>query len=304
MGVLKPGWWFRAGLRGMDATAGGLSLQFAGWKVRLLLAIASAKNWPILAIDVQTAFLNGKLLETLSCRQPPGFETFDLTTGESQVMRLKRALYGLRQSPNVWNVTMGTELRKMSFLTTPSDPYVYTKGSHEGYVMLTLYVADVLMTGPSISILQQVQDALKSRFFISELGPVSLILGIEVIRDEARGSLMLSQHRCVKPMLKKFGMESSDPVHTPGTPHQPVDDASEDTFLESSEKTNYQAMVGSLIFLAHKTIFDIAFSVPQVARHMSSPSSQHLVAVERIFRSLKRKPNLPLTYLTSNKNLD
>ncbi|CAN0097014.1 unnamed protein product [Sphacelaria rigidula] len=105
-------------------------------------------------------------------------------------------------------------------------------------------------------------------------------------------------------MLKKFGMESSKPVHTPGTPNQLVDDASENTVLEPLEKTKHQAMAGSLIFLAQSTRFDIAFSVAQVVRHMSSPRSQHLVAVKRIFRSLKGKPDLPLTYATSEKNLD
>ncbi|CAM9832998.1 unnamed protein product [Sphacelaria rigidula] len=82
---------------------------------RLLLAIATAKNWPTLALDVQIDFLNGKLQETVFCRQPSGFKAFDPTTGEPQVMRLKRALYGLRQSPKVWNVTMDTGLRKMFF---------------------------------------------------------------------------------------------------------------------------------------------------------------------------------------------
>ncbi|CAM9968139.1 unnamed protein product, partial [Sphacelaria rigidula] len=176
-------------------------------------------------------------------------------------MRLKRALYGLRQSPNVSNVTMDTKLRKMGFSATASDPCVYTKGSHEGYMMPTLYVDDVLMTGPSISILQQVQDAPKSRFSIPELGPLSLTLGIQVIRDEARGTLKLSQHRYVESMPKKFGMVSSNPVHTPGTPAQLVGGAPEDAFLEPSEKTKYQAMVGGLIFLAQSTRFDIAFSV-------------------------------------------
>ncbi|CAM9424101.1 unnamed protein product [Sphacelaria rigidula] len=218
-------------------------------------------------------------------------------------MRLERVLYGLRQSPNVWNVTMDTELRKVGFSATASDSCVYTKGSHEGYVMLTLYVDDVLMTGPSKSILQQVQDALKSSFSIPDLGPVSLILGIEVIRDEVRGTLKLSQHKYVESMLKKFGMESSNPLHTPGTPTQLIDDAPEDTFLEPSEKTSYQAMVGSLILLAQSTRFDIAFSVSQVACHMSSPSRQNLVAVKRIFRYLKGEPDLPLTYSSSNKNL-
>ena len=71
-------------------------------------------------------------------------------------------------------------------------------------------------------------------------------------------------------------MESSNSVHTPGVSNQLVNDTAEDTFLEPSEKTKYEAMVGSLIFLAQSTRFDIAFSVSQVARHMSKPSNQHL----------------------------
>ncbi|CAM9668773.1 unnamed protein product [Sphacelaria rigidula] len=121
------------------------------------------------------------------------------------------------------------------------------------------------------------------------------------MKDEARGTLKLSQHRYVESILKNFGMESSNPAHTPGTPTQLIDDAPEDTFLEPSEKTNFQAMVGSLIFLAQSTRFDIAFCVSQVARHMSSPSRQNLVAVKWIFPYLKGKPDLPLTYSTSNK---
>ncbi|CAM9204341.1 unnamed protein product [Sphacelaria rigidula] len=63
---------------------------------RLLLAIATVKNWPILALDVQTAFLNGKLQETVFCKQAPSFKTLDPTTGKPHVMKLRRDLYGLR----------------------------------------------------------------------------------------------------------------------------------------------------------------------------------------------------------------
>ena len=99
-------------------------------------------------------------------------------------------------------------------------------------------------------------------------------------------------------------MEKSNAVHTPGTPNQLVDEESDETLLEPPEKKNYQAMVGSLIFLAQSTRFDIAYSVSQVARHMSSPSTHHLIAVKRIFRYLKGKPDLPITYTTSKTKLD
>ncbi|CAM9889682.1 unnamed protein product [Sphacelaria rigidula] len=219
-------------------------------------------------------------------------------------MKLRRALYGLRQSPNVWNSTINTELKTLGFSATASDPCVYTKGSHRSYIMLTLFVDEISMAGPSINLLRQVQDLLKTKFSISKLGPVSLILGMEVVRDEARGTLRLSQHNYVKLLLLKFGMESSNPVHTPGTPDQLIEDTPEDNFPEQSEKTRYQAMVGSLIFLAQSTRFDIAFSISQVARHMGKPNIHHLAAVKRVFRYLKEKPDLPLTYSTSDKNLN
>ena len=63
-------------------------------------------------------------------------------------------------------------------------------------------------------------------------------------------------------------------------------------------------MVGSLIFLSQCTRFDIAFSVTQVARYMSKPTTQHLAAVKRIFRYLKGTPDLPIVYRSSSKNLD
>ena len=66
-----------------------------------LLAIATPKNWPVLALDVQTAFLNWKLQEMVFGKQPTGFETTDPVTGKPNVMRLRRALYGPRQSPTV-----------------------------------------------------------------------------------------------------------------------------------------------------------------------------------------------------------
>ncbi|CAM9604071.1 unnamed protein product [Sphacelaria rigidula] len=91
-------------------------------------------NWPIVALDVQTAFSNGELQEAVFCRQPYGFETSDPTTREAHAMQLRRALYGLRQIPNVWNSTTDTELRKIVFSATISDPWVYTTGYHGVYI--------------------------------------------------------------------------------------------------------------------------------------------------------------------------
>ena len=64
--------------------------------IRLLLALAAAKDWRIHHLDVKSAFLNGELAETVFVRQPPGFA---IKGAKHRVLQLHKALYGLRQAP-------------------------------------------------------------------------------------------------------------------------------------------------------------------------------------------------------------
>ncbi|XP_061367913.1 uncharacterized protein LOC133310934 [Gastrolobium bilobum] len=63
--------------------------------VGTLLAVAAAKQWELHQLDVHNAFLNGELSEEVYIKFPPGFSNGT----KDQVYRLKKSLYGLRQSP-------------------------------------------------------------------------------------------------------------------------------------------------------------------------------------------------------------
>jgi hypothetical protein len=67
--------------------------------VRTLLAIAALENWTILALDVKSAFLYGKLDEIIYMEQPEGFK---IKNQERKVLRLHRAIYGLKLAARVW----------------------------------------------------------------------------------------------------------------------------------------------------------------------------------------------------------
>jgi len=58
--------------------------------------LAVAKDWRVHHLDVKSAFLNDELAETVFVRQPPGFAVKE---AEHRVLRLCKALYGLRQDP-------------------------------------------------------------------------------------------------------------------------------------------------------------------------------------------------------------
>ena len=61
----------------------------------MLLALAVAKDWHVHHLDVKLALLNGELAGTVFIRQPPGFV---IKGEEHRVLRLRKALYGLRQA--------------------------------------------------------------------------------------------------------------------------------------------------------------------------------------------------------------
>jgi hypothetical protein len=66
--------------------------------VRLLFALAAQEGWRVHHMDVKSTFLNGNLKEEVYVPQPSGFTISDK---EGNVLRLRKALYGLRQAPRV-----------------------------------------------------------------------------------------------------------------------------------------------------------------------------------------------------------
>ncbi len=73
-------------------------------------------------MDVTTTFLNGELEEEVFMKQPNGFVA---TRQEEKVCRVKRSIYGLRQSPRCWNFVIDGRLKEMGFRQIISDPCLY-----------------------------------------------------------------------------------------------------------------------------------------------------------------------------------
>ena len=93
--------------------------------VRLLLALAAHRGWSVHHMDVKSAFLNGDLQEEVYVIQPPGF----IVTGkEHKVLRLHKALYGLRQAPRAWNTKLDATLEALGFTCSNSEHAIYARG--------------------------------------------------------------------------------------------------------------------------------------------------------------------------------
>ena len=80
--------------------------------IRSVIALASKNDLKMHQLDVTTAFLNGELEEEVYVKQPEGFV---VEGQEHLVCKLKRSLYGLKQSPRCWKQTLHTQLMEMGF---------------------------------------------------------------------------------------------------------------------------------------------------------------------------------------------
>ena len=90
--------------------------------IRALLAFAVQNDMLIHQMDVVTAFLNGKLDEEIYMHQPDGYV---VQGKEHLVCRLKKSLYGLKQSPRCWNTVFQQYMESIGFEQSPADSCVY-----------------------------------------------------------------------------------------------------------------------------------------------------------------------------------
>ena len=134
--------------------------------VRTVVGLAVRNGLKLHQLDITTAFLNGELKEEVYMRQPKGF----IADGQEHlVCKLKRSIYGLKQSPRCWNYTLDNYLKKIGFLQSVNDPCIYIAAVDEMAVM-GVYVDNIVIACKSDMRLKQIKQDLCKKFNVKDLG--------------------------------------------------------------------------------------------------------------------------------------
>lgn len=262
--------------------------------VRVLLSLAANLDWPLHQFDVKNAFLHGNLEEEIYMDLPPGFEHKEKT---KMVCRLKRSLYGLKQSPRAWFGRFSSAMKRYGFSQSNSDHTLFLKHRKNKVTALIIYVDDMIITGDDSEEILRLQRRLADEFEMKDLGGLKYFLGIEVARSK-RG-IFLSQRKYVLDLLAEVGMLDCRPADTPMVQNHKLGEYPDQV---PANKERYQRLVGRLIYLSH-TRPDIAYAVSVVSQFMHAPSVDHMSAVDRILRYLKSAPGKGLMF-AKNGHLD
>ena len=132
---------------------------------------------------------------------------------------------------------------------------MYTKSTQKRYVIVCLYVDDMLITGSNHEMIQSTKKVLSSKFDIKNLGIADVIIGIKI--SKTSNGYILSQTHYVEKILEKYNTKDLNFAKT-----------SVDLTLHLSKNTGssvlqleYSRIIGSLIYLMNCTRHDIAQAV-------------------------------------------
>jgi len=248
-------------------------------------------------LDVKTAFLNAQVKEDIYIEAPDGINITD-----KQVLKLNKALYGIKQAPREWNENINAYLTSLEFHRCRKDPCIYIKVSKNNHnIILGLFVDDILVSynNKDKDEWYKYKQQLKKQYELSDLGEVQHILGMRITRKNDGKQIYIDQQVYINEKLKQYGMNESRGISAPEANNIKLVECEEDELLE--QPNEYRGMVRSLIYASISTRPDITHTVNMLSRYMSKPGKQHKTAAKRVLRYLNTTSNYGIVY-NSNKN--
>src|SRR5262249_42494720 len=171
--------------------------------IRIFLAMAAAKGWPIQQVDINNAYLHGHIDEELYLKPPKGY----VKAKDGEVCRLVKSLYGLKQAGRQWNKEITSSLCSIGFIQSEANHCLFTRGTGDSYLGLVIYVDDLLIAGKDEVAIAEVKNTLDKAFTIKDLGHAHYFLGVEI--DRTQHGIHINQKKYIKDILDDTNMQEA-----------------------------------------------------------------------------------------------
>lgn len=261
--------------------------------IRLLFALAVKLDLNIDHLDIETAFLNGSLDETIYMYQPEGFID---TKNKDKVCLLKKTIYGLKQSSRVWYKTVEEFLVNLGYVKSLFESCVYYKRNGCKLTIVALYVDDFLILSNDMKEKSRLKYNLGQKFNIKDLGEVKYFLGLNI--ERTKGQIKINQKPYINNLLRKFNMSQCKTVTTPIEANCKLNNVSQEL-----PNVPYQSLIGSLMYLAVNSRPDIAYVISYLSQFNTKFTSEHWKAAKRVLQYLKGTIDYSLIYRNDDKKI-
>ena len=149
------------------------------------------------------------------------------------------------------------------------DHCVCIKRSKGSFIILSLYVDDILLAGNDMEMIIATKWWLSSNFEMKDMGEADFILGVKILKDCSKKLLGLSQQTYIKKVLECYQMHNCKPIDTPIAKNESL---SLDMCLNTKDEKErmarvpYANAVGSLMYVMVYTRPNICYAIGLVSR--------------------------------------
>jgi Reverse transcriptase (RNA-dependent DNA polymerase) len=217
-------------------------------------------------------------------QEPPGFEE-----NSGSVKRLRKSLYRLKQARRQWYDTLMRALNNLSLRVTQSDPGVFRVQEKDNVLILAVHVDNCIITSSSSKLMQWYKVQLNAHYALTDLGPISWLLGIQVTRDRTAHTISLSQSEYIKSIVTRYGLADAKAQSSPMIPnilYSKDDCPADETEAAHMQKIPYREAIGSLMYATVATRPDIAFAISTLSQFLENPGELHWDVVKRVLHYL------------------
>lgn len=254
---------------------------------RTLMAITTEFDLETFQMDAVNAFLNSELHEEVYCQYPPGMRR------NSMVLRLYKALYGLRIAGKRWEDDVKEILLSLGFRPCPDDLALYT----DNRMVIMIFVDDFLAAYHKSESLhaQQIKKLLSQRFEMKDCGELNQFIGIRIVRNRQQRKTWISQAAYIEKIAAKFHLLDRKPPKTPLLSNHKLDPDLTGLIDPKTIKL-YQRKCGSTLFPAVWTRPDTAFTNQLLAQSLTRCNETHLKAADHLISYLYGTRDLAICF--------
>ena len=259
--------------------------------VRTLAQLAVQYDLVLNQMDVKGAYLHAPIDSEIYIDQPKGYKRED-GPGKT-VWKLKKSLYGLKQSGRNWHNILHDFLKQEDFVKSKVDPCLFIRNKDDDTrTILLVWVDDIIVAANFKPSLADIKEKLSQRFNMKDLGPLSMFLGIQFTQSNRQ--VTLSQSTYIESILEKFGYVTCKPRATPCEVNP--DAYSGKLYSDESETKRYRCAVGSLVYAMTCTRPDLSYAVTKLSQHLSNPDEGDWIMLKHVFRYLRGTSEYQLSY--------
>jgi len=245
---------------------------------RLVMFLAELNGLEPWQTDIGNAYLEARTKEKLVIVAGAEFGPL-----QGHLLRIDKALYGLRTSGLRWHERFSAVLKELGFVPCKTDNDIWLRENNGLYEYIAVYVDDLalVMRNPKgfVELLSK-----KYRFKFKGTAPISYHLGMDFVR-EADGTLKYSPAKYIEKMIDNYKrMFGENPSTKYRSPLEPGDHPELDTsdFLDLEGIQRYQSLIGSLQWLISIGRFDVQVAVMTLSSFRAAPRLGHMERARRI----------------------